>query len=275
MEKSIPELKKIAVELRKTILEMIYTANSGHPGGSLSLADIFTVLYYKEMNIDPGNPQKPDRDRLILSKGHACPVLYGVLAMKGYFPRDVILTLRQLGSILQGHPDMKKVPGVDMTTGSLGQGLSAAVGMAFGQREQGYNARTFCVLGDGELNEGQVWEAAMLANKYKLSNLIAIVDRNNLQLDGTTDQVMPLLSLEEKWKSFGWRVLHVDGHSVEDLISTFDQANAEKELPVCVIADTVKGKGVSFMENVCGWHGKAPSKEEYEAAMRELEEVAV
>lgn len=271
-EHNIAELKRQAVQLRKTILKMIHQANSGHPGGALSMADVFAALYYDAMNVDPACPEKPDRDRLVLSKGHACPVLYGVLAMKGYYPMETILTLRQLGSILQGHPDMKKVPGVDMTTGSLGQGLSAAVGMAFGQRENGYPAKTYCVLGDGELNEGQVWEAAMLANKYALSNLIAIVDRNGLQLDGTTEQIMPLEPLADKWRAFGWRVYEIDGHDMEQIVQTLDQARAETEKPVCILAKTVKGKGVSYMENVCGWHGKAPNDEEYAQAIKELEE---
>lgn len=273
MGHSIKTLKDYAVNLRKTILKMIYQAQSGHPGGALSMADMFAALYFDEMNIDPAYPNKPDRDRLVLSKGHACPVLYGVLAMKGYFPMDTIFTLHRMGSILQGHPDMRKVPGVDMTTGSLGQGLSAAVGMAFGQRENGYAARTYCILGDGELNEGQVWEAAMLANKYKLHNLIAIVDCNGLQLDGTTEEVMPLEPLADKWRAFGWRVHLLDGHNMEQIIQVLDQAKAETERPVCILAKTIKGKGVSFMENVCGWHGKAPNDAEFDQAMRELEEV--
>lgn len=272
MKHDITLLHSKATELRKTILTMIHAANSGHPGGALSLADIFAALYYDEMNIDPACPEKPDRDCLVLSKGHACPVLYSVLAMKGYFPMETTLTLRQMGSILQGHPDMKKVPGVDMTTGSLGQGLSAAVGLAFGQRANGYPAKTYCVLGDGELNEGQVWEAAMLANKYRLSNLIAIVDQNGLQLDGTTEAVMPLGDLAGKWHAFGWRVYELDGHNMEEIVRTLDKARCETDGPVCILAKTVKGKGVSYMENVCGWHGKAPNDEEYAQAMAELEE---
>jgi len=268
------ELKKKAAELRKTILTMIHEAKSGHPGGALSLADIFTVLYYKEMNIDPQNPEKDNRDRLVLSKGHACPVLYSILALKGYFPLEEIYTLRKLGSMFQGHPDMRKVPGVDMTTGSLGQGLSAAVGMAFGQRAAGMNAYTYAILGDGELNEGQIWEAVMLANKYGLSNLIAIVDYNNLQLDGNCCDIMPMDPLDEKWKAFGWRVLSMDGHDIDDIVKTLEEAKVEKEKPVCIIAKTVKGKGISFMENKVGWHGKAPNDSEFEQAINEIDAAA-
>ncbi len=262
-----------AKKLRKTILEMIHAAKSGHPGGSLSLADIFATLYYHEMNIDPNNPEMPDRDRLVLSKGHACPVMYSVLAMKGFFPWETIYTLRKKGSILQGHPDMRKVPGVDMTTGSLGQGLSLSVGMAFGQKARGYGAYTYAILGDGELNEGQIWEAAMLARKYNLSNLIAIVDCNGLQLDGTCDDIMPMDSIADKWLAFGWRVLEMDGHNVEDILKTLEEAKKDEGKPVCIIANTVKGKGVSFMEDKLEWHGNAPNDEQFAKALEELGEV--
>lgn len=270
METDIKELQSISTKLRETILTMIHTAGSGHPGGALSLADIFTALYYKEMNVDPQNPEMPNRDRLVLSKGHACPVWYSVLAIKGFFDMEKIYTLRKLGSILQGHPDMRKVPGVDMTSGSLGQGLSVAAGIAFGQKKEGLGARTYAILGDGELDEGQVWEAAMFANKYGLNNLIAIVDNNGLQLDGSCEQIMPIHSISDMWKAFGWRVLHTDGHNIEEICSTIESAKEECDKPVCIIAKTVKGKGVSFMENQLGWHGKAPNEKEYEIAMREL-----
>ncbi len=270
--------KKVLVEqkakmLRKTILEMIHAAKSGHPGGSLSLADIFSALYYSEMNVDADNPEMPDRDRLVLSKGHACPVMYSVLAMKGFFPWETIYTLRKMGSILQGHPDMRKVPGVDMTTGSLGQGLSVAAGMAFAQKARGYDAYTYAVLGDGELNEGQIWEAAMLARKYNLSNLIAIVDCNGLQLDGTCDEIMPMDSLLDKWSAFGWKVLETDGHDVEEILKTFEVAKKDEGKPVCILAKTVKGKGVSFMENKLEWHGNAPDDAQFAKAIEELGEV--
>lgn len=270
MKRDIKELQEKAAQLRETIVTMIHAAKSGHPGGSLSMADIFTVLYNGEMDIDPKDPEKADRDRLILSKGHACPVLYSSLAIKGYFPYDTIYTLRQLGSILQGHPDMNKVPGVDMTTGSLGQGLSVATGIAFSQKFNGNGARTYAVLGDGELNEGQVWEAAMLANKLKLNNLVAIVDFNKLQLDGTCEEIMPIEPIDKKFESFGWRVIKIDGHDYEQILDAFEEARQEKEGPVCILAKTVKGKGVSYMEDQIGWHGKAPSDEEFEIALGDI-----
>ncbi len=269
MNKNINELKEKAAQLRETIVTMIHKAGSGHPGGSLSMADVFTVLYNGEMNIDSEDPEKADRDRLILSKGHSCPVLYSSLALKGYFPYDTIYTLRQLGSILQGHPDMNKVPGVDMTTGSLGQGLSVAVGIAFSQQFSGNGARTYAVLGDGELNEGQVWEAVMLANKYRLSNLVAIVDFNNLQLDGTCDQIMPIEPIDRKFEAFGWQVIKIDGHDFMQILDAFAQAR-KADGPVCILAYTIKGKGVSFMENQVGWHGKAPNEEEFDIAINEI-----
>jgi len=270
MNYNLHELRDKAKTLRETILQMIYQAGSGHPGGSLSLADIFTVLYNGEMNIDPLDPKKPDRDRLVLSKGHACPVLYSSLALKGYFPYETINTLRRLGSILQGHPDMNKAPGVDMTSGSLGQGLSVAVGIAFGQRVSGMQARTYAILGDGELNEGQIWEAVMLANKYKLSNLVAVVDFNNLQLDGTCCKIMPIEPIDRKFESFGWRVIKIDGHDLEQIIAAFAQAREQQEGPVCILAKTIKGKGVSYMEDQAGWHGRAPNKDEFECAIGDI-----
>lgn len=265
-------LEQKAKELRRTILTMIYEAQSGHPGGSLSAADYVTALYYDELNIDPLNPKMPERDRVILSKGHSCPVLYSVLAMKGYYDFDVIHTLRKLGSILQGHPDMKKVPGIDMTTGSLGQGLSAGVGMALGLKADGLKSRVYVILGDGEIQEGQVWEAAMLAAKYKLDNIVAIVDFNNLQIDGTCEEVMPIEPIDKKWESFGWKVIKTDGHNMEQILDAYAKAREVRDQPVCIIAKTAKGKGVSFMENQCDWHGTAPDRTQYDEAMKELSE---
>lgn len=270
MDNKVIFLKQKANELRKNILTMIYTAKSGHPGGSLSLAEILSVLYYDEINIDPKNPQWVERDRVILSKGHCCPAIYSILAMKGYFDMEVLGTLRQIGSILQGHPYMIKVPGIDMTTGSLGQGLSAAVGMAIGAKANGFKSRVFVILGDGETNEGQVWEAVMSASKYKLDNLIAIIDKNSLQNDDFTCKIMPMEPMEDKWVAFGWHVIKTDGHDVEKLLETFKQVKNVKGKPVCIIAETVKGKGISFMENVCSWHGTPPDDEQYRSAMEEL-----
>ncbi len=269
-KQKIRELSKNAMNIRKTILTMIHTAQSGHPGGSLSLADIFAVLYFDLLKIDPQDPNLIDRDRVVLSKGHACPVLYSSLALRGYFPYETIYTLRQLGSILQGHPDMRKVPGVDMTTGSLGQGLSIAVGMAFSLRFSGINSNVYAILGDGELDEGQIWEAAMLASKLKLNKLIAIIDYNDLQLDGRCSEVMPIEPLEDKWKDFGWRTIKMDGHDIEDILLSLHKAKLETEKPVCAIANTVKGKGVDFMENQCNWHGKAPNDEEFDSAIKQV-----
>lgn len=263
-------LKEKAIELRKTILTMIHEAGSGHPGGSLSAADYVTVLYYDEMKHDPKNPKWEGRDRFILSKGHSCPVLYSVLALNGYFEYDIIHTLREMGSILQGHPDMNKVPGVDMTTGSLGQGLSIGAGMAIGFKADNRSNRVFVALGDGETNEGQIWEAAATAAKYKLDNLIAIVDHNGLQNDGFTKDIMPMDHMGEKWEAFGWKVLHADGHEVLDLLRVFKEMKQYKGQPICIIANTVKGKGCSFMENVASWHGVAPNDEEYAQAIKEL-----
>ncbi|MFA9398849.1 MAG: transketolase [Clostridiaceae bacterium] len=272
-EEKVGFLKEKAKDVRKNLLTMIYEAKSGHPGGSLSAADIFTALYYDELNIDPKNPNWRDRDRLVLSKGHCCPVLYTVLAMKGYYDFNIIHTLRKNGSILQGHPDMHKVPGVDMSTGSLGQGLSVALGMSIAAKRDNMESRVFAILGDGENDEGQIWEAAMSAAKYKADNLIVIVDRNNLQNDGCCTDIMPLFNLPEKWRVFGWEVKEIDGHNMEEILEAFEWIKTIKQKPICIVANTVKGKGVSFMENVVAWHGMAPNKEQYEIAIREIEGV--
>lgn len=270
MREDILYLEEKAQELRKNVLTMIYKAQSGHPGGSFSLADIITVLYYSVLHIDPKHPTSDQRDRLILSKGHVCPVLYAILAMKGYYDMEVLATLRQLGSILQGHPDMNKVPGVDMTTGSLGQGISAGVGMAIGLKAKLSKRKVFVMVGDGETNEGQVWEAAMCAVKYKLDNMVVIVDRNNLQNDGGCKDIMPTESMKEKWAAFGWQVFEVDGHDIQALLAVFAQIDTVVDKPICIVAKTVKGKGVSFMENICEWHGMAPNDEQYKEALCEL-----
>ena len=270
MDNKVKIMEEKAIELRSTILTMIHVAGSGHPGGSLSAADLLTALYYSEMHIDPNNPELYDRDRFILSKGHACPVLYSILALKGYYPYEDIYTLRKLGSILQGHPDMNKVPGVDMTTGSLGQGLSCGVGMAIGLKHLNLKSRVFVLVGDGELQEGQIWEAATSAVKYKLNNLIAIVDNNGIQNDGFTNDIMPVGDIKAKWEAFGWKVLECDGHDMRSILETFDEMKRYDGLPVCIVANTVKGKGVSFMANVPAWHGIAPNKEEYAMAIDEV-----
>lgn len=270
MEDKIVFLEEKAKELRSTILTMIHEAGSGHPGGSLSAADYVTVLYYDEMKIDPKNPKWDDRDRFILSKGHSCPVQYSVLALKGYFEYENIYTLRKFGSILQGHPDMNKVPGIDMTTGSLGQGLSVGIGMAIGLRADNKQSRVFVALGDGEINEGQIWEAAECAAKYKLDNLIAIVDHNGIQNDSFTKEIMPMDDIGLKWEAFGWKVLHADGHSIKDILRVFEEMKHYKGQPICIVLKTVKGKGVSFMENVPKWHGVAPNDEEFDKAMIEI-----
>ena len=273
-QRQIEFLKEKAKEVRKTVLTMIHEAQSGHPGGSLSSTDIVTALYFSEMNIDPRNPKDPDRDRFILSKGHACPVQYANLALKGYFPFETIYTLRKEGSILQGHPDMKRCPGIDISTGSLGQGLSCGVGMAIAGKRDGKKYRVFVVVGDGESNEGQIWEAVETASKYKLDNLVIFVDRNRLQNDNTTEVVMPSLNLVDKFKSFGCETFHIDGHDMEQIVDVLDKIrNAPKGKPFAVIAETVKGKGVSFMENVVKWHGQAPNDEEYNQAMNEVEAI--
>jgi transketolase len=270
-EQDIKSLKIKAIEIRKEILDMIYRAQTGHPGGSLSATEILTCLYYNHMNIDPANPEWGDRDRFILSKGHAAPLLYVILADLGYFPKAILDTFRQIGSILQGHPDMRKTPGVDMTSGSLGQGLSIGIGLALGAKLNNQYFNTYVLLGDGELNEGQVWEAAMFANKVKLDNLIAIIDYNGVQLDGSCNEIMPIFPLKQKWESFGWRVIEINGHNIAEILNGLEWAKQITDAPVVVIADTVKGKGVSFMENNHKWHGTPPSKEQYERAIKELE----
>ncbi len=268
--KEINELKVIAKKVRRGILEQVYTAQSGHPGGSLSIADILTVLYFNEINIDEKNPKWEDRDRLVLSKGHCSPALYSCLANRGFFKEDELKSFRNIEGKLQGHPDMNKVPGVDMTTGSLGQGLSAANGMAIAGKMDKREYRVYCVLGDGEIEEGQIWEAAMAANKYKLDNLCVIVDNNNLQIDGTIEEVMSSYPIDEKFKSFGFQVINIDGHDIEEIIKAFEVAKNIKEKPTCIIAKTIKGKGISFMENQVGWHGKAPNEEQFKQAMEEI-----
>ena len=266
----IEELKNMAKKVRRGIIEEVYKAQSGHPGGSLSVADILTVLYFDELNVDEKNPKWEDRDRLVLSKGHCSPALYSCLANRGFFDVEKLTTFRNIESKLQGHPDMTKVPGVDMTTGSLGQGLSAANGMAIAGKMDNKNYRVYCILGDGEIEEGQVWEAAMASSKYKLDNLCVIVDNNNLQIDGTIDKVMSPYPIDEKFKSFGFQIINIDGNDIEEIKKAFEVAKNVKEKPVCIIAKTIKGKGVSFMENKAEWHGKAPNEEQYKQAMEEL-----
>lgn len=267
---STEALKRIAIEVRKGIIEEVYNAKSGHPGGSLSCADILTVLYFNQMNIEPEKPHDPNRDRFVLSKGHASPALYSVLAEKGYFDKELLQTFRKIGSNLQGHPDMRKVEGVDMTTGSLGQGISAAVGMALASKMDRAGCKVYCLLGDGELEEGQVWEALTAASKNNLDNLCVIVDNNNLQIDGEIDKVGGMNNLTEKFMSFGFDVISIDGHNIDSIIDAFATAKQTKGRPSVIIAKTIKGKGVSFMENQASWHGKAPSEEEYMMAMEEL-----
>ena len=263
------ELALKATELRKGIIQSVYNAQSGHPGGSLSAADLLTYLYFKEMNVDPENPKAEGRDRFVLSKGHAAPALYAVLAVRGYFPMSDTETLRSKDSIFQGHPDMKNIPGVDMSTGSLGQGISAACGMALAGKED--NFRVYTMLGDGECGEGQVWEAAMFAAHYKLDNLCAMVDLNGLQIDGSTAEVMNSAPLDEKFRSFGWNVICIDAHDFDQIEDGFNKARAFKGAPTVLICKSVKGKGVSFMEDQVNWHGSAPKTEQYEQAMAELD----
>ncbi|MBN2396037.1 MAG: transketolase [Candidatus Atribacteria bacterium] len=267
LDERAKNLKTIAREVRLNIIDMIYTAQSGHPGGALSAADIVTALYFDIMKFDPKNLKWPDRDRFILSKGHACPVWYACLAMKGAFPMKELKTLRQLNSILQGHPDKLKTPGVDMTTGSLGQGLSIGVGMALEGKLEKKNYHVFIVLGDGELNEGMIWEAAASAHKYHLDNLIAIVDRNHLQMDGFTEEVMPMEPINKKFQAFNWEVITIDGHNMKEILLALEKALTIKKRPICIIANTVKGKCVDFMENIREWHGLAPNEEQYKKAV--------
>ena len=271
---SVEALEKIAKDVRKGIIEEIYSAKSGHPGGSLSCADILTVLYFNQMNIDEQKPEDPNRDRLVLSKGHASSALYSVLARKGYFNKELLQTFRKIGSSLQGHPDMRKVPGVDMTTGSLGQGISTAVGMAIASKMNNAGCRIYCILGDGEIEEGQVWEAIMCASKYQLDNLCLVLDNNNLQIDGRIDEIGGLNNITEKFLSFGLNVININGHDINSLIDAFTTAKQTKDRPTIIIAKTIKGKGISFMENKVEWHGKALNEEEYKLAMDELNTLA-
>ena len=266
------ELQKTANEIRKRIVTAVHSAKAGHPGGSLSAADLFTYLYFEEMNIDPKNPKKADRDRFVLSKGHTAPGLYSTLAYRGYFPVEDLKTLRHLGSYLQGHPDMKHIPGVDMSSGSLGQGISAAVGMALGAKLDGDSYRVYTLLGDGEIEEGQVWEAAMFAGHRKLDNLVVIVDNNGLQIDGKIEDVCSPYPIDKKFEAFNFHVINVeDGNDFDQLKAAFDEARTVKGMPTAIVMKTVKGKGVSYMENSVDWHGKAPNDEQYETAMADLE----
>ena len=266
------ELQKMANEIRKGIITAVHSAKAGHPGGSLSAADLFTYLYFEEMNIDPKNPKKEDRDRFVLSKGHTAPGLYSALAHRGYFPVEDLKTLRHLGSYLQGHPDMKHIPGIDMSSGSLGQGISAAVGMALGAKMDGASYRVYTLLGDGEIEEGQVWEAAMFAGHRKLDNLVVIVDNNGLQVDGKIEDVCSPYPIDKKFEAFNFHVINVeDGNDFDQLEKAFEEAKTVKGMPTAIIMKTVKGKGVSFMENEADWHGKAPNDEQYEIAMADLE----
>ncbi|MCQ2487667.1 MAG: transketolase [Clostridia bacterium] len=266
------KLQKDAVKVRMSVIEGTFNAKSGHPGGSLSVSDLMTYLYMHKMNVDPQNPQWEDRDRFVLSKGHTAPALYGALALRGFFPEDEIKTLRKPGSRLQGHPSMHMTPGVDMSTGSLGQGISVAVGMALGAKINNKSYRVYTILGDGEIEEGQVWEAAMFAGAKKLDNLVVVVDNNNLQIDGTIEEVNSPYPIDEKFKAFGFNVINIDGHDFDQIDDAFEKAENFKGAPTAIIAKTVKGKGVSFMENQVGWHGKAPDLDQYNQAMAELKE---
>jgi transketolase len=270
MSNKIAELKEIAKVIRKDIVSMLTESGSGHPGGSLSATDILTTLYFNEMKIEPKDPQNPNRDRFVLSKGHAAPVLYATLARKGYFDVEELKTLRKLGSNLQGHPNMNDLSGVDMSTGSLGQGISAAVGMALAGKLDNKDYRVFALLGDGELEEGQVWEASMSAAHYKLDNLTIFVDFNGLQIDGDIHEVMNPSPIDKKFEAFGWKTIIIDGHNYEDILNAIEEAKATKDKPTAIIAKTIKGKGVSFMENEAAWHGTAPNKEQCEQALREI-----
>ena len=265
------ELMKTANEIRKGIVTALHSAKAGHPGGSLSATEIFTYLYFEEMNVDPKDPKKADRDRFVLSKGHTAPGLYSTLAQKGFFPKEDLVTLRHTGSYLQGHPDMKHIPGVDMSSGSLGQGISAAVGMAIAGKLDNADYRVYTLLGDGEIQEGQVWEASMLAAHRKLDNVVVIVDNNNLQIDGEITEVNSPYPIDKKFEAFNFHVINIDGNDFDQIDAAFKEAKTVKGQPTAIIAKTVKGKGVSFMENQVGWHGKAPNDEEYKIAMEELE----
>ena len=265
------KLMKTANEVRKGIVTSVHSAKAGHPGGSLSAADLFTYLYFEELNVDPKDPKKADRDRFVLSKGHTAPGLYAALAEKGFFPKEDLITLRHTGSYLQGHPDMKCIPGVDMSSGSLGQGVSAAVGMAIAAKISGDDYRVYTLLGEGEIQEGQVWEAAMLASHHKLDNLLVIVDNNNLQIDGEITKVNSPYPIDKKFEAFNFHVINIDGNDFDQIDAAFKEAKSVKGRPTVIIAKTVKGKGVSFMENQAGWHGKAPNDEEFKIAMADLE----
>ena len=267
------ELQKIANEVRKDIVTALHSAKAGHPGGSLSAADVFTYLYFEEMNIDPKDPKKADRDRFVLSKGHTAPGYYSALAERGFFPKEDLKTLRHLGSYLQGHPDMKHIPGVDMSSGSLGQGISAAVGMAIAGKLDNADYRVYTLLGDGEIQEGQVWEAAMFAGARKLDNLVVIVDNNGLQIDGKVEDVCSVYPIDKKFEAFNFQAINVDGHNFDEIRAAMQKARETKGMPTAIIMHTVKGKGVSFMENQAGWHGKAPNDEEYEIAMADLKKI--
>lgn len=266
----VKDLEEKAQRFRVQVIKMIYKAQSGHPGGSLSAMDIVTALYFHHLKINSQKPAWEDRDRFVLSKGHAAPALYVVLAELGYFPKEALFTLRQVGSILQGHPDMRKTPGVEMSTGSLGNGLSVAIGMALGARLARKNYRVYALIGDGEVDEGGVWEAAMAASKYKLDNLTAICDFNRVQLDGPIDEIMPLDPLPDKWEAFNWNVTEIDGHNMGEILDTLDEAMGVRGKPTIIMAHTIKGKGVSFMEGKFQWHGSAPNEEEYKIALKEL-----
>ena len=271
-EMSVMELQNTCIDLKKHVIDMIWKAQSGHPGGSLSVADFVTACYFRYMNVNPADPRWADRDRFVLSKGHVCPAQYAALAMKGFFPMEVLDTLRKEGSPLQGHPSMTKCPGIDISTGSLGQGLACAVGMAIAAKMDGKSYNVFCALGDGETNEGEIWEACGTAHKYGLDNLIVFVDWNNLQLDGTCDEIMPLLDLAKKFQAFGFETFEINGNDMAEVVEALDKAMASKNgLPKCIIGKTVKGNGVSYMENQVGWHGVAPNDEQYKHAMEELD----
>ena len=272
MSEKTLELQKIATEIRLGIVEAVYNAKSGHPGGALSSADILACLYFSELNVDPNNSKDENRDRFVMSKGHSCPGLYSALALKGFFPREELKSFRHTGALLQGHPDMKAINGVDMSAGSLGQGFSCACGMALAGKLNNKDYRTYALVGDGESQEGQVWEAIMFAAHYKLDNLCLIIDNNGLQIDGRVSDVMNVMPYESKLEAFGWNVITVDGHNYDEILCAFDKAKTVKGKPTAIVAKTVKGKGVSFMEDQASWHGKAPNEEQYNQAMAELTE---
>lgn len=274
MDKALKKtLMLTAYKLRKHAVEAVYCAKSGHPGGSLSCADIMTYLYFREMNVSPETQKDDNRDRFVLSKGHCAPALYSALAMKGYFPLEELKSLRHLGALLQGHPDMKTIPGIDMSTGSLGQGISAACGMALSAKISNKNYRVYSILGDGEIEEGQVWEAAMFAHQYKLDNLVAVIDNNGLQIDGNIDDVMSPNPIPEKFAAFGWNTVEINGHDYDEIEKAFETAKKTKGKPTVIIAHTIKGKGVSFMENVASWHGSAPNDEQFKTAESDLDKI--